>query len=115
MTTTTPLLDRAALAPRLRRLQRALGDLRLSPTVGDAWVRVGADGFEFGTLSDDAADRLALALEDLARRLDAWERAEADARRSNAAELPAWSPAGKVNGPARVPSPGAGAHMVPPA
>ena len=64
---TSPPTDRSVLAPRLRRLQFALEDLGIARIVGDGWVIVGATGFEFGDLPDDATDQLVRLVEDLAR------------------------------------------------
>ena len=56
------------LAVRRRRLLRTLGDLGLAGIVGERWVTVRADGegFDFGSLSAKATDRLLQLLEDLA-------------------------------------------------
>jgi len=57
------------IAARRRRLRRALYDLGLTGILGPHWCQIGDDGFEFEPLSARQADRLAYALEELARRL----------------------------------------------
>ena len=69
--TTPPAADSQwlqTLAVRRRRLLRTLGDLGLAGIVGERWVTVRADGegFDFGSLSAKATDRLLQLLEDLA-------------------------------------------------
>jgi len=54
------------LAPRRRRLLRALMELDLLDDVGGRdWVQIGEDGFEFRPLTSRQSDLLTRALEDL--------------------------------------------------
>lgn len=69
--TTCETIDASAqraqrLAPRRRRIVRALFDLGLIEVVGADWTSVVDAGLEFATLSEEVADRLACRLEDLA-------------------------------------------------
>jgi len=59
------------LAPRRRRLIRALMDLDVLDAVGGReWVGIGEDGFEFAPLTSRQSDRLTNGLEDLVTLLD---------------------------------------------
>jgi hypothetical protein len=51
-----------------KQLRLAFYDLGLLDLVGRDWVRIGADGFEFGPLEDKQVDKVLARLRDLAER-----------------------------------------------
>jgi hypothetical protein len=54
------------VVPRYRRLIRALHSLGALQLLGRDWLMIGEEGFEFETITDLQADKLACLLEDLA-------------------------------------------------